>query len=88
MKKTILLLASIALLAAACNSSQTTQTSPSPSPSAEVQNDSQAKVDAAANALISGVDSEQLTVSQSDDSVINSDKSIINSYDGAANANY
>ena len=77
MRKLLLLVGAVALIAAACDSGPTTSYQPPAH---------QTKADTAVNQLNAQVDSEESISTQTDDDVISSDKAVINSYDGVSNA--
>jgi nitrous oxide reductase accessory protein NosL len=85
MKKILLIAGAVALLAAACNSQQTTST---PTGQTQNQTSSKSSVDGAINSLNTSVDGEQSINSQSDSDVVNSDSAAVNGYTGVSNANY
>jgi hypothetical protein len=84
MKKLLFLAASVALLAAACNSG----TNYSADTNTTATTKSESKLNAAVNDLNASIDSEESVSTQSDDDVINSDQSINSSVEGVSNANY
>jgi len=92
MKKLAFVLVAVALLAAACNSSQSVQTNSDVSngtipATVQTENAQQMKVDTIVNSLNASVDGEQTINSQSNDDVINSDQTDVDSeQQGVTNA--
>jgi hypothetical protein len=100
MKKVLILLAGLALVAAACNSKQSASTNiysesnPAQSQSGQTGNSSngnvsaQSQVDATVNDINAAVSSDSSTNMQSDSDVLNSDQSLTTSANGVSNVNY
>ena len=92
MKKLVILLPVLFLLAAGCDTNTKTSETNDPSAAMSASSDSSkqtnSKADAVVNDLISDISAEESASTQSDTSIVSSDSEvIINSAEGVSNAN-